>query len=324
MFSKTKRLLAIFIVMLLAIITTACATKQDAPAEKNASKVADITDIVDPESEWEKVASGKGFIEGLNFDKNGDMWLVSPITNALLKVEDGVAVQVGEDYGNPNGSKFHEDGRLFVADQTGVLYAFDPETEEREIIADSYNGEPLRALNDLVFDAYGGLYVTEPDKSNVLDPNGRVFYLPPGEDSELELFAENIAYPNGIAVSADGQRVYIAEFDQNRVISVPSATAEESPETPFVFARFEGGIGPDGLAVDQEGNLYVAHFQAGKVSVVDKNGIHLGAIPLPESAGSFVTNLAFHDGYLYVTESLNNEVWRIKVNQEGLQPFNEK
>lgn len=283
----------------------------------------DMTEIVSPDSKWEKVASGEGFIEGLNVDKNGDIWLVSPVTNALLKVEDGKAVQVGEDYGSPNGAKFHNDGRLFVADQTGELYAFDPETGERKTIADTFEGEPLRALNDLVFDAAGGLYVTEPDRSNVTDPSGRVFYLPPGGE-ELELFADHLAYPNGIAVSADGQRVYIAEFDKNRIISVPAADAEDSPETPFVFARFEGGIGPDGLAVDEEGNLYVAHFQAGRVSIVDRNGFHYGSIPLPDSAGTFVTNLAFHDGYLYVTESSNNELWRIKVEKAGVEPFSKK
>ncbi|MER2047657.1 MAG: SMP-30/gluconolactonase/LRE family protein, partial [Solibacillus sp.] len=84
---------------------------------------------------------------------------------------------------------------------------------------------------------------------------------------------------------------------------------------------FEGGIGPDGLAVDAEGNLYVAHFQAGEVVVVDANGFKYGTIRLPEDAGTFATNLAFHDGYLYVTESSKNEVWRIQVKKKGLQPY---
>ena len=52
--------------------------------------------------------------------------------------------------------------------------------------------------------------------------------------------------------------------------------------------------------------------------MVDQNGFKYGAIKLPEDAGTFVTNLAFHDGYLYITESSKNEIWRIKVNKEGL------
>ena len=94
-----------------------------------------------------------------------------------------------------------------------------------------------------------------------------------------------------------------------------------SPETPFIFGQFEGGIGPDGLAVDAEGNLYVAHFQAGEIVILDASGFKIGTIRLPEDAGTFTTNLAFHNGYLYITESSKNEVWRIQVNKEGLKLY---
>ncbi|WP_233549470.1 SMP-30/gluconolactonase/LRE family protein [Lysinibacillus yapensis] len=279
-----------------------------------------ITEIISPDSKWEKITTGSGFMEGINFDRKGDIWMVSPPTGEILKVKDEKAVRVGETYKMPIGAKFHQDGRLFVTDGMGELYAYNPATGKRKIIVNSYNGKPFNGLNDLVFDDKGGLYFTEPMGSSATHPTGRVFYLPPNS-SEAVLFSENIAYPNGIAISADGQRVYISEFDKNQILSVPSMTAEKSPETPFVFARFEGGIGPDGLTVDSEGNLYVAHFQAGEVVVVDKSGFKVGNIRLPEDAGTFVTNLAFHDGHLYVTESSKNTVWRIKVNKTGLQPY---
>ncbi|MFB3170127.1 SMP-30/gluconolactonase/LRE family protein [Neobacillus sp. 179-C4.2 HS] len=144
--------------------------------------------------------------------------------------------------------------------------------------------------------------------------------MPPNSKEPI-LFQEGIAYPNGIAISANGQRVYISEFATNRIISVPSKEAKDARETPFVFGQFEGGIGPDGLAVDTEGNLYVAHFQAGEIVVLDASGFKYGTIRLPKDAETFTTNLTFHNGYLYVTESLKNEVWRIKVKKEGLQPY---
>jgi gluconolactonase len=156
--------------------------------------------------------------------------------------------------------------------------------------------------------------------SSATKPIGRVFYLPPNSKEPI-LFQEGIAYPNGIAISANGQRVYISEFATNRIISVPSKEAKDARETPFVFGQFEGGIGPDGLAVDKEGNLYVAHFQAGEIVVLDPSGFKYGTIRLPKDAETFTTNLTFHNGYLYVTESLKNEVWRIKVKKEGLQPY---
>jgi len=319
---KKRILIVVLIALFLAVGTVVGAgaiheTKPQPPEERHT-----ISEIVDPEDQWEKVVTGSGFIEGINFDRDGEMWLVSPTTGEISTASVGEkATVVGETYGSPNGASFHKDGRLFISDKDGELYAFDTSTGKRTVIADSYSTARLRGLNDLTFDEAGGLYMTEPYGSSATNPIGRVFYLPPGEDSKLELFQENIAYPNGIAVSADGQRVYIAEFNKNRIIAAPSADAADSPETPFVFAQFEGGIGPDGLAVDLEGNLYVAHFQAGQIVVLDKDGFNYGEIRLPESAGSFATNIAFHEGYLYVTESSKNEVWRIKVKQDGLQPY---
>lgn len=284
-----------------------------------------ISEIIHPKSKWEKVATGSGFIEGINFDSKGNIWLVSPMTGEVLTVKNrkAVAVLANKDTLMPIGAKFHKDGRLFITDGKGKLYAYNTITEKLDTVVQSFQGKPLNGLNDLVFDNNGGLYFTEPMGSSATHPKGRVFYLPPGK-SEPVLFSENIAYPNGIAISADGQRVYISEFDKNQVLSVPSLSAANSPETPFVFARFEGGIGPDGMTVDTEGNLYVAHFQAGQVAVTDASGFKYGTIRLPKDAGTFVTNLAFRDGYLYVTESSKNEIWRIKVNKKGLPLYGSK
>ncbi|MFJ7724764.1 SMP-30/gluconolactonase/LRE family protein [Neobacillus sp. NPDC097160] len=280
-----------------------------------------ISEIVHPNAKWEKVTTGSGFIEGINFDRNGQIWMVSPATGEIMKVENDQVKIVDKNTNKlPVGAMFHKDGRLFITDVTGELYAYNTTTGERTLIVNSYNGKPLNGLNDLVFDESGGLYFTEPMGSSATKPIGRVFYLPPGS-SEPQLFQENIAYPNGIAISGDGQRVYISDFATNRIISVPSKNAKDSREVAFVFGQFEGGIGPDGLAVDSEGNLYLAHFQAGEIAVLDASGFKYGTIRLPEDAGTFTTNLAFHDGYLYVTESSKNVVWRIKVKKEGLQPF---
>ncbi|WP_428911745.1 SMP-30/gluconolactonase/LRE family protein [Niallia sp. Krafla_26] len=280
-----------------------------------------ISEIIPANAKWEKVVTGEGetnrFMEGINFDRKGNIWMVSPLSGELLTVEGDKVVPVVEEGIVPVGAKIHSDGRIFMTDLSGKINVYNPKTGTSETIVSTYDGKSLNGLNDLVFDESGGLYFTEPMGSSATHPVGRVFYLPDGS-KEPELFAENIAYPNGVAISADGQRVYISEFDKNRVLSIPSRDAKESPETPFVFGSFEGGIGPDGLAVDAEGNLYVAHFQAGEIVVLDARGFIYGTIRLPEDAGTFTTNLAFSNGYLYITESSKNEVWRIKVKKEGL------
>ena len=82
---------------------------------------------------------------------------------------------------------------------------------------------------------------------------------------------------------------------------------------PHVFARLTGGTGPDGMAVDTAGNLYAAHFRAGEVVVIDRNGFHYGSIKLPTGAGLGTTNIAFHNGYLYITEAFEDEIWRVRT-----------
>ncbi|WP_454191298.1 SMP-30/gluconolactonase/LRE family protein [Paenibacillus sp. Marseille-Q7038] len=221
---------------------------------------ANISTVVKKNAKWEKVVTGKGFIEGINFDNKGQMWLVSPTTGEILKDVNGEATPVGESYGGPNGAKFHENGLLYVADKSGELYTFDTSTGKRDTIVKYFGNEHLRGLNDLIFDKDGGLYVTEPYGSDATNPIGRVFYLSPSKDSKLQLFESNLAYPNGIALSPDESIVYIAEFNKNRIIAAPAINAKDSPLTPHVFAEFEGGIGPDGITVDSEGNVYAKTF----------------------------------------------------------------
>ena len=275
-----------------------------------------LSEIISSSSSWEKVVSKcRGFAEGINFDRDGQLWMVGVASGELFKAVDGECLTIGDVQSSPNGAKFHKDGRLFVTDRLLGLMEVDTQTGARKLIVDSYENKKFRGVNDLVFDEKGGLYFTDAAGSSALEPIGRVFYLPPGPGAKVELFADNLAYPNGIALSSNGQRVYIAEFDKKRIISKPSKNAKKSPETAFVFCRLEGGIGPDGMAVDSEGNLYVAEFFAGEIAIFDKDGFAYGALRMPKDAGPMVTNLAIHEGYLYVTEGMKNEVWRLKIKK---------
>lgn len=279
----------------------------------------DLSEIcTDGKCVWEKHITCSGFIEGINFDKDGTMWMVGYLGGNIFKVEDGKCVSVGETMGAPNGAKFAPNGNLIVADRLGGIQSVDPKTGKRTQIHSQYVTAQFRGLNDLVFDSTGGYYFTEPYGSDALNKVGRVFYVAPGEDSKPEVFVEGMAYPNGIAVSADGQKVFISEFAENRVLVVPSKHSKNIFATPLVFARLVGGIGPDGLTVDSEGNLYVAHFGAGEVAIFDASGFPYGIIRLPEGAAPFSTNLVIHDGYLYVTEAIKNEVWRLPITKAPL------
>ena len=123
----------------------------------------------------EKFATCGGFLEGATVDRSGTLWAVDLLSGNVLRVDDGGQCHVeGTTGGAPNGAKFHRDGRLFIADKNLGVLAFDPATGALTTIADTYRAERIRGTNDLVFDADGGLYFTEPYGSNALDPDGRV------------------------------------------------------------------------------------------------------------------------------------------------------
>ena len=271
----------------------------------------------------EEFARCGGFLEGATFDRSGKLWVVDLLSGNVMTVEDSGDCQVVANTGGaPNGAKFHRDGRLFIADKNRGIIALDVATGEFETIANSYKTELLRGVNDLVFDADGGIYFTEPYGSSAIKPNGRVFYV--GADGAIDVVSDNIAFPNGIALSPDEMQLYVSEYAAKRILSIPSQSAVNDFEIPYVVGYTQGGVGADGMAVDTEGNLYYAIFQGGAVGVVSADRYDYGSIPLPAGAGNFVTNLAFHDGRLYITESTQGVVWRVTVSGRGHPLFHQR
>jgi gluconolactonase len=256
----------------------------------------------------QKVAKCSGFLEGLAANRAGELWGVALMDGKIFKLENGACVEKAK-IPRPNGAKFHKDGRLFVTDYMSGLGAFDPKTGEVRRLRDDYMFARLRGTNDLIFDKTGGVYFTEP---YALKPDGRVFYIA-NETAAPTLLADNLAFPNGIALSPDGRLLYVAEYLANRIMAIPLAGPGQLGPFSHVFARLDGGTGPDGIAVDQAGNVYAAHNGAKQVAVIGPNGFVIGAIKLPPEAGAMPTNLALHDGWLYITESAKDEIWRVRA-----------
>lgn len=284
----------------------------------------DISEICG-ECRVEKFATCGGFLEGATFDRSGTLWAVDLLSGNILRVDERGQCRVEATTGGaPNGAKFHRDGRLYIADKNLGIVAYDPTTDKVTTIADTYRAERIRGTNDLVFDADGGLYFTEPYGSNALDPDGRVFYLPPGPNASLTVAVDRLAFPNGIALTADGSNLVIGEFANKRILSVPSLRSTNAFDVPHVIANTEGGIGPDGMAFDADGNLYAAIFQGAEVRVIGADRFPYGSIVLPEGAGAGVTNLAFKDGHLYITEGTQGVIWRVAVAHRGLPYFHQR
>lgn len=107
-----KRIVTISLLILISLVTMAGA-KSLYPSKPVPTKDRHtISEMVYPNSRWEKVATGSGFMEGINFDRNGQIWMVSPATGEIMKVKGDKVSIVGEKYKVPVGAKFHKDAFL--------------------------------------------------------------------------------------------------------------------------------------------------------------------------------------------------------------------
>ncbi|MEH6758400.1 MAG: SMP-30/gluconolactonase/LRE family protein [Parasphingorhabdus sp.] len=256
-----------------------------------------------------------GFLESPTFIDDDTLVASDPLGGNIFRISPEGKCETANQFDNqPNGLLLRPDGSLVVAVSNGLMI-FHPATGETNMLAESYEGGALGAVNDLVADEQGGIYFTVPGGSDFAKRTGRVFYLA-HEASDLQLIAENLAFPNGIAISPDGDNVLIAEFGAKRIVSYPSLHSKRRYNLAHVFAYTLGGIGPDGLAYGPSGELYVANIEAGTVSIFTSEGQRQADIVLPPQAGRMPTNVSYHHGWLYITEAQKGEIWRARQRGE--------
>jgi gluconolactonase len=176
-------------------------------------------------------------------------------------------------------------------------------------LADQFNGKRFNSPNDAAYNRNGDLYFTDPpygltDASNSELGFQGVFRLSAG--GKVELLTDDLARPNGIAFSPDGNTLYVANSDPERPVWMAYNVGDDgtlSTESTFFDAgRWSGSRSglPDGLKVDDDGNLFATG--PGGVVILAPDGTHLGTIRLPVPAA----NVAFDvDGrYLYITADM--------------------
>ncbi len=264
----------------------------------------------------EKFVQCGDFLEGPAFDDQGNLWMVSIESGNIEKVTaDGQCTTAAQTGGEPQGLKFH-DGKLYGVDRKRGVFTLDPATGKVEDYMRYFNNENFHGPNDLIVDEVGGIYFTDPWGSSVLHATGGLYYVAP--DKKITRLADDLHFPNGVTLSPDDKTLYIGDFNAQEVIAVPIlAPGDIDVGFAHVAAHLSGGWGTDGMATDADGNVYIAHYMGKEVVVLDSDGFIVGVIPLPNEAGAQTTNVAFHDGHLYITEAGKNEVWRVKMNVEG-------
>lgn len=228
--------------------------------------------------------------------------------------------------GMASGIKFDHEGRMVVAGgadfgQRSVTRT-DMTTGRTHILAGLFNGRPFNAPNDLVIDAEGRIYFTDPrymGHEPVEQPVFGVYRIDP--DLSVHLILADVSKPNGIDFSPDGKTLYVVEHDirvlDRRISPAPvrdmgemrilayDLQADGTAINQRVFVDYGAEKGADGIAVDSAGNVYAAVMSKTKqgVRVYDPTGTQIAEVETPEPPAN-CTLVKTPDGAdLYITAS---------------------
>ncbi len=255
------------------------------------------------------------FLEGPSFDRQGNLYLTDIPHGRIFRVTPALEWQlVAETGGWPNGIAIHQDGSLWVADYRLGLLRVDAASGRVETLLGHRNSESFKGLNDLSFDRAGNLYFTDQGQTGLHDPTGRVYRLRPS--GQLDLLLANVPSPNGVTLDAGQKLLFVAVTRANAVWRAP-LLADGSLSKVGAFQTFFGASGPDGLCVDAENRLVVAHASLGGAFVLNARGEVTHFVRSP--AGATVTNIAFRPGTrtLVMTESQTGTVLQAELPAAG-------
>ncbi|MBI4195001.1 MAG: SMP-30/gluconolactonase/LRE family protein [Betaproteobacteria bacterium] len=261
------------------------------------------------------------YLEGPAFDRAGNLYCVDiPYARIFRIAPQGMFSVIAEYEGEPNSLKIHKDGRMFVADRMHGIMLLDPDSGKVTPLVEEAAGERFKGINDFVFGKNGDLYFTDQGNSSMNDPSGRVFRL--RADGELELILDKVPGPNGIALNPAETLLYVNVTRMNnvwRIPLLPEGGIMQLGAKIGVFIQLSGSLsGPDGLAVDAEGNLAICHSGLGTVWLFSKLGEPLHRIK--SCRGIRTTNLAYGGpGFntLYITESESGTILKAAMPFPG-------
>ncbi len=262
----------------------------------------------------------RSLLEGPSFDREGKLYCVDVITGRIYTVTDGGEFNVVAEYdGWPNGLKIHRDGRIFIADYKNGIMVLDPVNGKVTPYLERANLERFKAVNDLFFAANGDLYFTDQGLTGLHDPTGRVFRL--SNSGKLTCLIDNVPSPNGLVMNLDETALYVAVTRANSVWRLPFNHAGEVTKVGIQI-QLSGGSGPDGLALDEQGGLLIAHVGFGAIWVTDAKGEPRHRIN--SCAGLHTTNIAFgaiDRNELYITESGSATLLKARLDIAGKTMF---
>jgi sugar lactone lactonase YvrE/enterochelin esterase-like enzyme len=267
-----------------------------------------VTQILDPDQDWQLVTEGYRFTEGPSVDRHGNVFFTDVPNNRIHKIDHatGQVSVFKADTGGADGMQFGADGRLYACEaRSRRIVAYTPDGAT-DVIAEDVTP------NDLAVSAKGGVWFTDPSHKRVwfVDAKGA-----------KRVVHEGLEFPNGLSLSPDESLMAVADSRSRWVWSFQvGADGSLLQGQPFYTLEAGDDAHPaaDGVTVDSEGFLYVATRLG--LQVFDQPGRLTAIIDKPHPGP--LANATFGGpelDTLYV--AAGDKVFRRVVRRKGVWPW---
>ena len=262
------------------------------------------------------LVSDQHFPEGPCVDRAGNLyWVNGSGANVCMRTPAGEVSEFVNTGAGPNGAAFAANGDIYICEPRlhAIVIAHPDRTWETYLTA--CDGEALRGPNDIVFDASGGFYFTDPGGSKPDNPIGTVHFVTPAGD--ISTVETDMQFPNGIAMTDAARTLTLVETYPHRIwaYDVPEPGVLRNKRLYWEHPSDKALL--DGMAYDEEGNLWVACFGVGEIAVVSAEG---KTIATHDAGGLRPTNCCFGGEdftTLYITEAETNCLYALETGVRG-------
>jgi gluconolactonase len=277
-----------------------------------------LEDLVGSNPKIDKIVEGMAANEGPAYSRAGFLLFSDIQVRRIMKWEDAKLSAFRTDSRRANGLTFDRLGRLLACEAGRVTRT---EHDGRiTVLADQFEGKGLNIPNDLVYAIDGSIYFSDlrfrdPPPDPTRTDFSALYQITP--QGKLRAASRDCQRPNGMALTADQQKLYLADSGL-RTLWIYDIASDGSLKNGHVFADMSSaktGV-PDGLKTDEDGNVWVAGPRG--VWIFNERGVHLGVVDLPESP----TNCCwggddFRDFYVTTRPC----VYKIATNVNGTRTY---
>jgi sugar lactone lactonase YvrE len=230
------------------------------------------------------------YLEGLTFDLRRSMvWYSDVIAGGIHGIKgdgSGTAATLNPERMWTGGVMMNDDGAVLSTGAGGIMWNH-PDTGKSGWLISKIDDRPINGVNEIVPDGTGGIYFATLDLESIVagKPTRPSAIYRLSAQRELVHLADNMGLANGMMLSADGKHLYCnSTFDSPYVFDVGEDLTLSNRR---VLTKKEDC---DGMALDEQGNVWITGFRSSAITRVRPDGSVLDSVPTP---GEAVTQIRF-------------------------------